>query len=463
SGHEPARTRSRPVPLFDVVRAAIGEVEDFSRIELASFDDVDVLGNAAVELGHLLAELMDNAAHFSPPDTQVTVEGRQGRAGYSITITDLGIGMTDEQLAEANELLASPPPVGLALGRSLGFTVVGRLAARYGVSVRLLSGEQGTKAIVHLPQHVIASNEADEAWAQAASAEAAGEPDPVVVVEPEPAREPVVEHVPEPVAELALEPVEEPASEPSLDAWVDASAPDPTPAMFYDQEADEAFVDATCDVTGANTDEFESVMRAAWGDADTADAAPDEMPDDGDRERDRAMAAWVEAFGEGADAVVEPLLPAAPAQPTDAPASLRDALPQGASFDEGLAALVHGDEIFGPPQLIEPPVVAPPTTTSREPAPEPPAFTESAPSDKAAGVGGDLATPATPGGLTRRVRRTLDGVEGLDRFRAAPSGPSILATKRSPDDVRAMLARYRTGLQRGRAGEAPIEPEAEKG
>ena len=104
---------------------------------------------------------MDNAAHFSPPDTRVTVEGRRGRAGYVISIRDSGIGMNEEQLAEANELLASPPPVGLALSRSLGFTVVARLAARYGVSVRLLHGDTGgTSAIVHLPDTLIVSQPA---------------------------------------------------------------------------------------------------------------------------------------------------------------------------------------------------------------------------------------------------------------------------------------------------------------
>jgi hypothetical protein len=63
--------------------------------------------------------------------------------------------------------------------------------------------------------------------------------------------------------------------------------------------------------------------------------------------------------------------------------------------------------------------------------------------------------------LTRRVRRTDRDFEGLDRYRAAATGPSILATKRSPDDVRAMLARYRTGLQRGRTGDDPINPDHE--
>ncbi len=210
AGSEPARSRNRPVPLFDVVRAAIGEVEDFSRVDLSAFDDVDVTGNSAVDLGHLLAELMDNAAHFSPPDSRVTVEGRRGHAGYVISIRDNGIGMNEAQLAEANDLLASPPPVGLALSRSLGFTVVARLAARYGVGVRLLPGDKvGTSAIVHLPQTLIVaasdaivseasastdavdSYEVYEAWSPAGTAESATEEPPAPTFEPEPQVEPL--------------------------------------------------------------------------------------------------------------------------------------------------------------------------------------------------------------------------------------------------------------------------------
>lgn len=160
AGLEPGRKRTRPVALVDVVRAAIGEVEDYARIDIAAFDEVDVTGSAAVGLGHLLAELLENATHFSPPTSHVTVEGHAGDNGYEVTVTDEGIGMSHAQLTDANAVLASPPPVGLELTRSLGFTVIGRLAARFGVGVRLTSTPgAGVVAAVHLPTHLVVIEE----------------------------------------------------------------------------------------------------------------------------------------------------------------------------------------------------------------------------------------------------------------------------------------------------------------
>lgn len=157
AGAEPSRRRGRPVPLADVVRAAVGEVEDFARIDMLQFDEVLVASNAALDIAHVLSELMENAANFSPPDTRVEVVGHRTKAeGYVISVTDHGIGMTQEAIAESNDLLARPPLVGLALSRSLGFIVIGRLAARFGIAVRLMpSPSGGTTAMVSLPPTLI--------------------------------------------------------------------------------------------------------------------------------------------------------------------------------------------------------------------------------------------------------------------------------------------------------------------
>ncbi len=157
AGAEPNRRRGKPVPLADVVRAAVGEVEDFARIDMLQFDEVLVASNAALDIAHLLSELMENAANFSPPDTRVEVVGHRTKAeGYVISVTDHGIGMTPEAFAESNDLLARPPLVGLALSRSLGFIVIGRLAARFGIAVRLMpSPNAGTTAMVSLPPSLI--------------------------------------------------------------------------------------------------------------------------------------------------------------------------------------------------------------------------------------------------------------------------------------------------------------------
>ena len=153
AGAEPPRRRGRPVPVVDVVRVAIGEVEDFSRVHLIALDDATIAGNVAVDLAHLLSELMENATHFSPPESSVEVLGRRDdRNGYVLTVADRGIGMNAQQLAEANAQLARPPLVGLTLSRSLGFIVIGRLASRFGLSVSLEpTPNGGTTASVSLP------------------------------------------------------------------------------------------------------------------------------------------------------------------------------------------------------------------------------------------------------------------------------------------------------------------------
>ena len=157
AGAEPTRRRGRPVPLADVVRAALGEVEDYSRIDLLGLDEVLVKSTAALDVAHLLSELMENATHFSPPDTRVEVVGHRTKSdGYVVSISDHGIGMTAEQLAESNHLLANPPLVGLAMSRSLGFIVIGRLSQRFAITVRLMpSPTGGITSVVAIPADVI--------------------------------------------------------------------------------------------------------------------------------------------------------------------------------------------------------------------------------------------------------------------------------------------------------------------
>jgi len=157
AGAEPPRRRGRPAPLANVVRAALAEVEDFGRIELLSFDEVLVASNAAADLAHLLSELMENATNFSPPETRVEVVGHKTKAdGYVVSVTDHGIGMSADQIGEANDSLAKPPLVGLAMSRSLGFIVVGRLAVRHSIAVRMMpSAAGGVTAVVSIPPSLV--------------------------------------------------------------------------------------------------------------------------------------------------------------------------------------------------------------------------------------------------------------------------------------------------------------------
>jgi signal transduction histidine kinase len=155
SGAEPARRWSQPVPLVEVVRAALAEVEDYNRVELLPIDEIGVTGQAVSDVVHLLAELIENATSFSPPGTKVQVAGQAVSNGYVLEIEDRGLGMSDDELVEANERLANPPMVDFALSRMLGLYVVARLAQRYNVKVQLRhSWYGGITALVLLPPTV---------------------------------------------------------------------------------------------------------------------------------------------------------------------------------------------------------------------------------------------------------------------------------------------------------------------
>jgi signal transduction histidine kinase len=156
SSAESARRSSEPIPLADVIRAAISEVEDFTRVELVTIDEVRVSGHAVSDVVHLLAELIENATTFSPPESPVKVAGQTTPNGHLVEIEDCGLGMTDDQMASANERVANPPMIDFALSRMLGFFVVGRLAQRYGIKVQLRrSWYGGVTALVLIPPSLL--------------------------------------------------------------------------------------------------------------------------------------------------------------------------------------------------------------------------------------------------------------------------------------------------------------------
>jgi hypothetical protein len=152
SGDAPPRRWAQPMPLVEVVRAAVAEVEDYNRVELLPIDDIGLAGQAVSDVVHLLAELIENATSFSPPGTKVQIAGSSISSGYVLEIEDRGLGMSDEELVEANDRLADPPIVDFALSRMLGLYVVARLAQRYNIKVQLRhSWYGGITALVLLP------------------------------------------------------------------------------------------------------------------------------------------------------------------------------------------------------------------------------------------------------------------------------------------------------------------------
>ncbi|MBG0827178.1 nitrate- and nitrite sensing domain-containing protein [Planomonospora sp. ID67723] len=157
SGAAPGRVWHRPVPVVDAVRAAIAEVEDYKRVNVAPLPDVMLDGGAVADIAHLIAELIENATVYSPPQTMVTVRGEMVANGFAVEVEDRGLGLGSAEYAEINARLADPPEFDLADSDRLGLFVVGRLAARHGIQIVLrASSFGGTTAIVLIPRGVIA-------------------------------------------------------------------------------------------------------------------------------------------------------------------------------------------------------------------------------------------------------------------------------------------------------------------
>ncbi|MFG3443068.1 nitrate- and nitrite sensing domain-containing protein, partial [Nonomuraea sp. NPDC047897] len=157
AGQEPPRRWSNPVKLIDVARASLSEVENYERVVLQVPDGVSIAGQAVNDVIHLLAELVENALSFSPRETRVTVSGsRIDGGGVMLSVTDAGIGMTQEELLAANERLLDAPIVDVSVSRRMGLFVVARLAHRHGIRVQLRPhGGGGLTAMVLLPESLL--------------------------------------------------------------------------------------------------------------------------------------------------------------------------------------------------------------------------------------------------------------------------------------------------------------------
>ena len=165
AGHELPGHWSRPVILVDVISAAVAQTGEYERVSVSVQPDIAVSGPAVIDVVHLIAELAENAASLSAADTPVDISGRAlVTGGVLVEVTDQGVGMNPEMMAQANWRLENPPPVDVAVSRNMGLFVVGRLAMRHGVKVRLQpAATGGLTALVWLPDAVVVLPEAGEA------------------------------------------------------------------------------------------------------------------------------------------------------------------------------------------------------------------------------------------------------------------------------------------------------------
>jgi signal transduction histidine kinase len=401
SDTEPGRRHwVEPMTVTDVARAAAAEVEQYQRVEFLPMVDVDVAGHVAVDAIHLLAELIENATAFSPPDTKVQVAGQAVPHGYVIEIEDRGLGMSDEELIRANERLANPPEIDFALSRVLGLYVVGRLAQRHGIKVQLRhSWYGGVTALTLLPQDLLSWPKVPQmvtAEAVPAAVSGRGElPRPDRAAEPEPGPEPVPSGDHLPIFEAARSDwfVAEPAPRPNRQQRRRATAdgatavrPDPTPSSQPAGPAEGTRPFRPTPVPMGEPPPF----------------LPADRPPVGER-------------------------PPPPARPAPA----RDDVP----LYQAERARLQGES-------AEEPGYQPPPAPAAEAA---------IPAQAAAPVPPQPAEHMTQAGLPRRVPRAnlAPGIVANEPAGPQPQ-PSPTSGGRSPDEVRSMLSSYRTGIERGR-------------
>ncbi len=156
AGHEGARKWSEPVLLADVARAAVSEIEQYSRVTLKIQPGIAVTGQAVSDVVHLLAEVIENATIFSARDTPVHVSAQElTSGGVLIEVSDSGVGIPETRLAELNWRLDNPPVIDVSLSRHMGLFAVARLAERHGVRIRLGGrSPHGMTALVWLPDNI---------------------------------------------------------------------------------------------------------------------------------------------------------------------------------------------------------------------------------------------------------------------------------------------------------------------
>jgi signal transduction histidine kinase len=156
AGGSSGRVWRDPVPVVDVMRAAIAEVENYTRIRVVSRTTAALAGHAVADVIHLLAELVENATMFSPANTPVRIEGDVVAKGLALEIEDRGLGMAEERLAEINATLADPPLFDLSGSDQLGLFIAGQLAKRHDIKITLRTSPYGgVTAVVLVPPSLV--------------------------------------------------------------------------------------------------------------------------------------------------------------------------------------------------------------------------------------------------------------------------------------------------------------------
>ncbi|WP_216858095.1 nitrate- and nitrite sensing domain-containing protein [Actinomadura verrucosospora] len=422
AGKTAGRGWRRPVPLVDVVRGAVAEVEDYPRVRVQPLPRIALLGSAVADVIHLLAEVVENATTFSPPQSPVRVSGHPVANGFAIEVEDRGLGMTEEALRAANARLDDPPEFDPSDSAQLGLFVVARLAERHEIKVTLRQSPYGgTTAIALIPGSLIVDTAEPEPIARRNTGPMRLPAAPAAALSA-PAR-PAVEQGG--VVRLVAE--AEPVRADSLGA--EPMRPAQSETEQAETEQPEAPVQPETTAQPETTVRPEQAQRAAPG------LTP--LP-----ERKRSRRA------DGPRAAQEPA-------PAPEPPPAADAEPARPLEEGGLPKRRRQTHLA--PQLKErvdahlaargqAPPSAPEPAAPEPAAPEPsPPLAAPVPADMAPAGPGDTEAPAEPG----------DAASG-----AGTAPPDVPDPARSPETMRSMMSAMQQGWQRGRRDAAEAEAEA---
>ncbi|MGX1708271.1 ATP-binding protein [Streptomyces albidoflavus] len=265
SGARSGRRWARPIVMESILRGALGRISGYQRVRTHAASDVHVAGHAAEGVMHVLAELLDNATTFSPPNAEVHVYAEEVPAGLIVSVEDAGLVMSEVQLRRAESAVSGTTDLASLSGTRMGLAVVGRLARKHGLKVSFRpSARGGTGVLVLLPQELLSRpTQAAGPTATVASPEAREHPFAGLPAAPAPAAPPVP--APAAEAETAVLPAAPAAKEPAT-----APAGDPDP---YDSGAFRTVPYDPAAYRGGREDGPGAHTRPA------ADAEPGETPD----------------------------------------------------------------------------------------------------------------------------------------------------------------------------------------
>ncbi|MEV6455827.1 ATP-binding protein [Streptomyces anulatus] len=256
-GGRPSRAWNRPIVMESILRGAVGRIAAYQRVRLHCSSSVSVSGFAAEGVMHLLAELMDNAANFSPPIDEVHVYVEERGTGIVVTIEDSGLKMADAAMRRAADSVAGRmTDLATLQGTRLGLAVVGRLALKHRISVNYRpSSRGGTGVVVLLPRHLIAQEPRENHPAPAHRAAAAPATPPPTPASPAPAApaSPAPPLAPEPTP---VQPSPAPAPPSPVSAPPPVTPAPPTPSV----------PEAVAPVAGTPQDPFAPPPPATAGD-----------------------------------------------------------------------------------------------------------------------------------------------------------------------------------------------------